>query len=779
MEEEDELVEIVSPEAATAHVSLLGIGFPSLPQQSFIDAEYPQNVPTVIGWNFDEHGQSTLLTRPTASARVDVADLADRAMRPLDTELRHHQQVLAGNEANDGSSRPFSTDVISINDSSSDRESDFDVADDNGNNVTERSFIDTVVNVDDNDNVPANPVVIIGEDDHVSDPGVAITIRRMSHVPESEVWQIVQQAMQSGRSSQHLSGDIITSASHSQGAVNTNTISSTSVTSDAANSPLVNSPPVIEPHNQSTMDFRSPKRRRIISPPVMSAADNKTSEEEDDGDSCPICFDLWTTSGSHRLISLKCGHLFGQSCIEKWLKGQGGKCPQCNAKAKRQDIRVLYAKSVKALDTTERDRALKELEKERELRRRAEMEGAQLRLQFQMAVEDTNQLRIELENVRAQFKNASWGHQTGGVGFSCGTANTSVAKSSQSQIVGQFVLDKSIKIWDAGNCRVIAYSPSLATLVASQPSSIPLFPGFGVRKISALDFKTCQYLTLHSKAIRDVAFHPSVDDGILLSCGLDKKVKMTSLLSNAVIQSYDTPMPAWSCVWNADDRNYFYAGLQNGLVLEFDIRNTEGPVQEFNNEGNRSPVASLCYLCTNMNAQFRSGGLFIGQLDRVSFYEKLTANQNRLHIMPLEGSLTSLSVEHNTRHVLASYRPTARHPTIRHQLCELISRNISADPSVIDHVCSSNVIHTFHGGRTQTVLSKATLLLHPGDRNRLLICAGDETNSSVQIWDSGTGQLTQQLSTGGVTVDMCSFVINNSEYLAALTDKLCKIFKWT
>jgi len=35
------------------------------------------------------------------------------------------------------------------------------------------------------------------------------------------------------------------------------------------------------------------------------------------------------------------------SCIDKWLKGQGGKCPQCNAKAKRQDIRVLYAKCLK------------------------------------------------------------------------------------------------------------------------------------------------------------------------------------------------------------------------------------------------------------------------------------------------------------------------------------------------------------------------------------------------------------------------------------------------
>ena len=34
-------------------------------------------------------------------------------------------------------------------------------------------------------------------------------------------------------------------------------------------------------------------------------------------------------------------------CIEKWLKGQGGKCPSCNEKAKMKDIRVIYAKAIK------------------------------------------------------------------------------------------------------------------------------------------------------------------------------------------------------------------------------------------------------------------------------------------------------------------------------------------------------------------------------------------------------------------------------------------------
>jgi len=64
-------------------------------------------------------------------------------------------------------------------------------------------------------------------------------------------------------------------------------------------------------------------------------------------------------------------------------------------------------------------------------------------------------------------------------------------------------------------------------------------------------------------------------------------------------------MPAWSCVWNSQDRNYFYAGLQNGLVLEFDVRNTEEPVQRMNGEASRSPVLSLQFMAADQAADFR------------------------------------------------------------------------------------------------------------------------------------------------------------------------------
>ncbi len=52
--------------------------------------------------------------------------------------------------------------------------------------------------------------------------------------------------------------------------------------------------------------------------------------------------EAWTNSGEHRIASLRCGHFFGHSCIDRWLRGGGGGCPNCNEKSTRRDIRPHY-----------------------------------------------------------------------------------------------------------------------------------------------------------------------------------------------------------------------------------------------------------------------------------------------------------------------------------------------------------------------------------------------------------------------------------------------------
>ncbi|CAI7990151.1 E3 ubiquitin-protein ligase RFWD3 [Geodia barretti] len=107
--------------------------------------------------------------------------------------------------------------------------------------------------------------------------------------------------------------------------------------------------------DDSIDEFRPLKKRKLC-----QEVDND-AEDEDEGQTCSICFEPWSNSGAHRIASLKCGHLFGWNCIEKWVRGRGGegKCPQCNAKARKTDIRTIFSKSIRVVDTSERDRAIR------------------------------------------------------------------------------------------------------------------------------------------------------------------------------------------------------------------------------------------------------------------------------------------------------------------------------------------------------------------------------------------------------------------------------------
>ncbi|PWA61623.1 RNA-directed DNA polymerase, eukaryota [Artemisia annua] len=69
-------------------------------------------------------------------------------------------------------------------------------------------------------------------------------------------------------------------------------------------------------------------------------------------DVCPICYEPWTCDGRHRTCCLPCGHIYGLSCIKKWLElAQGsGKCPQCKRACTLNDVRVLYATRLCAAD---------------------------------------------------------------------------------------------------------------------------------------------------------------------------------------------------------------------------------------------------------------------------------------------------------------------------------------------------------------------------------------------------------------------------------------------
>ncbi|NXC41249.1 RFWD3 ligase, partial [Penelope pileata] len=523
-------------------------------------------------------------------------------------------------------------------------------------------------------------------------------------------------------------------------------------------------------HEDGEFEAQQKQRSPLKKPePSVSAA----PLDEEEGDTCAICFEQWTNAGDHRLSALRCGHLFGYTCIERWLKGQAGKCPQCNKKAKRSDIVVLYARTLKALDTSEQERMRSSLEKEQMLRRQAELESAQSRLQLQVLTDECSKLRKQVQELKALVAqhNVSASQQPG----SSRACFPGGLPSSQSQ--RKYHLEKVFVVSQAGNCRVMAYCDSLSCLVVSQPSPQSTFiPGCGVKMMSVANLKSSQYIPIHSKQIRGLAFGGRAD-GLLLSAALDNTLKLTSLATNTVVQTYNTGRPVWSCCWCLDDTNYIYAGLVNGSIMIYDLRDTNSHVQELAPQKSRCPMVSLSYLPRVASASLPYGGILAGTLEGAWFWEQKAGNSYRPHHLPMEpGGCIDIQTEISTRHCLATYRPSKNNPCVHCVLMELTCSPLTEASE--DMVCSSNPVQTFSAGPTCKLLTKNAIFQSPEEDGSLFVCAGDEASNSAMLWDAGSGSLLQKLQADLPVLDICPVEVNQTHLLATLTEKAVKLYKW-
>uniref|UniRef100_A0A8C1DUP8 RING-type E3 ubiquitin transferase n=1 Tax=Cyprinus carpio carpio TaxID=630221 RepID=A0A8C1DUP8_CYPCA len=505
--------------------------------------------------------------------------------------------------------------------------------------------------------------------------------------------------------------------------------------------------------------------------PVTAAASpaGKTQADEGEGETCSICFEPWTTAGDHRLAALRCGHLFGYICISRWLTSGGNKCPQCNKPAKRGHIIFLYARRLKALDNAEEVRLKSRLELEQGSRRMEQLEVAQCRQQMQLVADENVRLRKEVEELRRWKAQAAFGSSQG--------ASLSSSQRQDLSSGGHYVFSKAVLVSQTGGSRVLSYCEPLGCLLASQPSpQATLVPGFGVKKISTATLKPSQYVPIHSKQIRGLAFSRH-QDSLLLSAALDNTLKLTSLMTNTVVQAYNTGRPVWSCCWCHDNNNYVYAGLASGSVLVYDTRDTSTHVQELAPLRSSCPVVSLSYIPRAASSMFPCGGLIAGTLEGGCFWEHIEGTTYTPHILPLEsGSCTDIQVEPDSRHCLVTYRPGRAHPSLRCVLMEL-SRTPQTD-SRQPPVCSCSLVQTFTAGSSCKLLTKSAVFKSPAGEGATLVCAGDEATNSTMVWDAGTGALLQKMPADLPVLDICPFGVNQSSFLASLTEKMLKVYKW-
>lgn len=116
--------------------------------------------------------------------------------------------------------------------------------------------------------------------------------------------------------------------------------------------------------------------------------------ENDAGSCCPICLGEYTTSGSHRVTSLKCGHLFGNDCIEKWISlYKKNYCPTCSAPFRKSQLRPIFAVKIVAHEKESEKEIIEKYIRETEARKTLEKEVIMLKSQIEI-IKSTNKAKL-------------------------------------------------------------------------------------------------------------------------------------------------------------------------------------------------------------------------------------------------------------------------------------------------------------------------------------------------------------------------------------------------
>ena len=367
---------------------------------------------------------------------------------------------------------------------------------------------------------------------------------------------------------------------------------------------------------------------------------------------CPICLEPWNALGKHRIVCLPCGHVFGRSCIERWLKGSKT-CPQCNERTRPKDIRVVYIPNVAVRDNAAEEAVRAELELERAVRVEAEMGKARLQVMKRGLENRVRALEAEVASLtaRAQDAEARLARQFRHAGGFVSSGATAAARErATEELVSEDVMDKVClatehnNLHDAvplppGSCegegeeeeveeeeehqprksirkceslckpmsvhaaRVVAACPSAdssLTLVVSvgQACSRGAFGLCGVSFRRGDDF--CQPVwtspRLHLASVRDASC--TAQGSLVASASLDGTLGITSTKGGTWVHTYKTPSTPWSCAWEESagggETHVVHCGLANGSVITYDLRNTRDALRVIAPEaGSAPPVHSL------------------------------------------------------------------------------------------------------------------------------------------------------------------------------------------
>ncbi|XP_065340454.1 E3 ubiquitin-protein ligase RFWD3-like [Cloeon dipterum] len=506
------------------------------------------------------------------------------------------------------------------------------------------------------------------------------------------------------------------------------------------------------------------------------ASEMASDGDDDDEQMCMICYDNWEGTGPHRIVSLKCGHLFGQSCVEKWLK-MHKKCPKCNTPNKVSDVRKIFAPVIKVKETDAENRLKAELDKA--LKEKRLMELQLLRKEQEMRSLQEAQARLEANATSSASAQSSTARgSTAAAQSSTARCSTLIRKSSNSHLDRRFhfKLTKDTKL-PFGGGRVMAFCPWDNKLAVSCAS--PMDGYFGLKMLNCeRSFMVQNIDSFHAQTIRDLAYCPNRDSNLLLTASLDKTAKMVDHRASCVVQTYRVPSPVWSCCWDTTGVSggrvdKISLGMANGEVYRYDMRMASN-AEPMLVLGKRTPgcagqditgVHSLVAIPAGASDSLPRGALLASHIkschifsgDEDAFGAKLN----------IDGTFSCMRAEPVTGHILISNKQA------NHQVMRVRKGAGLAPDSVLEPVMP---IEEF--SQPQQNLARSAVSTYVDDRvTKLLVAGHDEISHTVKIWsvtEGGTCMGTLPLASNAM--DICCLTFNHSTYFAFLTANKLSVY---
>ncbi|KAF0684692.1 Aste57867_23347 [Aphanomyces stellatus] len=501
---------------------------------------------------------------------------------------------------------------------------------------------------------------------------------------------------------------------------------------------------------------------------------------------CTICCEKCMTSGEHRLASLACGHLFGQSCIEKWVK-QSKTCPVCNNVVRRNDVRVLFTDMVAVVDNSRQEEFNQKYLAEKDNRTKMEKEVGVLKFRHDALQLECDKLKLRVMELLEENSMLKADAAHGIVPSLSATAND-MPRWGYSKVA-------SIACMDARVCAISA-ACDLLCVGTKTPAHAEL--QHGLMQVSLMDLNHRVMIPLHRSAIRDVAI--SVDGKYVATTAMDNTLHITSPTAQQSILNFKMPgRPGWSCAWDATNPYAVHVGHHNGQISLFDMRRPGDVAVETLDHHFKQPVHAVRSILVDTQpvvvaATFSGLSIWAGQSsasqpDTAS--QTSTPRRRLVHQMHMDvkhccamatNQLDPTQLVLSTRTV-ATQAPqglatSTQMPTVTPAQHFVVSLVRNPDDGLIETTSDA----VLQGHTTPSAISRSAIWSMP---TQTIVASGDVASHEIKLWDTASASVVRQFSaTNKILVDVQHGVADgmwssNRAYLATLASDELVLFKAT